>query len=216
MMGPVKLTKLGHACVRVEKDGRAIVIDPGVYSPEPAALDGVVAVLASHEHTDHFDADRLRRAQADNPDLRIYSHPDTVAAYPDLRIEPVRQGDRFTVAGFDVRVHGDRHALVHPDIPRGGNVGFLLDGEVFHPGDAWTVPDEPVPTLLTPCDGPWIRAADMVDYLGAVKPARAYSIHDAYASDLGMEYIVAGYLEWAAERSGGDLRLFRTGDVVEL
>ena len=35
----MRLTKLGHACVRLEKDGAALVIDPGIWSG-PDALAG--------------------------------------------------------------------------------------------------------------------------------------------------------------------------------
>ncbi|UBU08804.1 MBL fold metallo-hydrolase [Nonomuraea gerenzanensis] len=66
------LTKFGHACVRVEKDGRRLVIDPGGLT-EPQALDGADAVLVTHEHFDHFSEERLRRAAAANPGPRIWA-----------------------------------------------------------------------------------------------------------------------------------------------
>lgn len=46
----------------------------------------------------------------------------------------------------DFTVSGDKHHFSHPDVPPADNVGFLIDGEVFHPGDALTVVD--APTLL--------------------------------------------------------------------
>ena len=57
----MRLTKLEHACVRLEKDGATLVIDPAAWSM-PRALDGASAVLVTHEHFDHFDADGLRAA----------------------------------------------------------------------------------------------------------------------------------------------------------
>ena len=51
----MRLTKLGHACVRLEKDGATLVIDPGAWSgPDPLA--GAQAVLITHEHPDHLEA----------------------------------------------------------------------------------------------------------------------------------------------------------------
>ncbi|WP_372455652.1 MBL fold metallo-hydrolase [Sphaerisporangium fuscum] len=58
-MDLVILTKSGHACVRLEKNGRSLVIDPGRLTPEPDVLTGAEAVLVTHEHFDHLDADRL-------------------------------------------------------------------------------------------------------------------------------------------------------------
>ena len=34
----MRFTKLGHSCVRLEKDGVVLVIDPGGWSDAPAAL----------------------------------------------------------------------------------------------------------------------------------------------------------------------------------
>ncbi len=50
----MKLTKMSHSCVRLEKDGRVLVVDPGGFSEEDAAV-GADAVLVTHEHPDHFD-----------------------------------------------------------------------------------------------------------------------------------------------------------------
>ena len=70
----MRLTKYSHACVRLEKDG-VLVIDPGVFS-EPAALDGVDAVLLTHEHVDHLNLDALTEALSGRPEVRIFTHPD--------------------------------------------------------------------------------------------------------------------------------------------
>ncbi len=211
----MKLTKQGHACVRLQKDDRVIVIDPGVFTPEDDALAGAEAILITHEHPDHLDADRLRRAQADDPALQIFANRAVAEQFTDLRIRQVGHEDRFSVAGFDIQVYGDLHAVVHPDIPVVANSGFLVEGEVFHPGDSFTVPGQRVPTLLTPCDAPWLKAAEMIDYLRTIAPDRAYSIHDAYVSEIGMG-IVGGFLEWAAESAGADIRVFAAGETVEL
>ena len=48
------LSTWGHACVRIERDGRRLVLDPGAFS-DPAALDGADAVLITHAHPDHVD-----------------------------------------------------------------------------------------------------------------------------------------------------------------
>ena len=56
----MRLTKLEHACVRLEKDGATLVIDPAAWSM-PRALEGASAVLVTHEHFDHFDCGRPAR-----------------------------------------------------------------------------------------------------------------------------------------------------------
>ncbi|CAL9383910.1 hypothetical protein SUDANB130_01120 [Streptomyces sp. enrichment culture] len=68
----MKLTKMSHSCVRLEKDGRVLVVDPGGFSEEDAAL-GADAVLVTHEHPDHFDEGRLRTAMEANPAAEIWT-----------------------------------------------------------------------------------------------------------------------------------------------
>jgi len=54
---------------------RSVVIDPGVMTQEPGAVAGVEAVLVTHEHFDHFEADRLLTAVADDARLVVYTCP---------------------------------------------------------------------------------------------------------------------------------------------
>ncbi|MDX3096543.1 MBL fold metallo-hydrolase [Streptomyces sp. ME01-24h] len=182
----MKLTKKGHACVRLEKDGRVLAIDPGAFS-EPDAAAGAEAVLVTHEHADHFSEQRLRAALEANPAAELWtlkSVADQVAAAFPGRVHTVGEGDTFSAAGFDVEVHGQMHAVIHPDIPRITNVGYLVDGSVFHPGDAFTVPGRSVETLLLPVHAPWSKVSEVIDYLREVKPARAVDVHDGLLNDL--------------------------------
>jgi L-ascorbate metabolism protein UlaG (beta-lactamase superfamily) len=182
----MKLTKQSHSCIRLEKNGRTLVLDPGAFSEEDAAA-GADAILVTHEHVDHFDEGRLRAALDANPAAEVWTLAAVAqqlsAAFPG-RVHTVGHGDTFTAAGFDVQVHGELHAVIHPDIPRITNVGYLVDGAVFHPGDALTVPDHPVDTLLLPVMAPWSKLSEVVDYVREVRPQRAYDIHDALLTDL--------------------------------
>ncbi len=182
----MKLTKKSHACIRLEKNGQTLVLDPGGFSEEDAAA-GADAILVTHEHGDHFDEGRLRAALDANPAAELWTLAAVAeqlsAAFPG-RVHTVGHGDTFTAAGFDVQVHGELHAVIHPDIPRITNVGYLVDAAVFHPGDALTVPDQPVDTLLLPVMAPWSKLSEVVDYVREVKPRRAYDIHDALLADL--------------------------------
>ena len=211
----MRLTKLGHACVRLEKDGATLVVDPGTWSG-PEALNGADAVLVTHEHFDHVDVDAVRAALRANPDLRVWTHSGVAAQLgADDRVLEVRAGDRFECAGFEVSVHGAEHALLHKEIPVVPNVGFLVDREVFHPGDSFTVPDERVPTLLLPVDAPWLKASEMIDYARAVAPDRAYAIHDAMVNEKGA-MVVDNWLGVAARPLGATFSRLEPGTHADL
>ncbi|MFF2011040.1 MBL fold metallo-hydrolase [Streptomyces sp. NPDC058195] len=180
------LTKKTHSCIRLEKDGRTLVIDPGAFS-EPDAAAGADVLLVTHEHPDHFDEGRLRAAMEADPSAEIWtlrSVADRLAAAFPGRVHTVGHGDTFSAAGFDVQVHGELHAVIHPDLPRITNIGFLVDGSLFHPGDALTVPDRPVDTLMVPVMAPWNKISEVIDYVREVAPRRAIDIHDALLTDL--------------------------------
>ncbi|MGW4163075.1 MBL fold metallo-hydrolase [Streptomyces sp. NPDC004788] len=210
----MKLTKNTHACVRLEKDGRTLVIDPGMFTEEDAAL-GADVLLVTHEHPDHFDEARLRAALDADPAAEVWTlrsvAEQLTAAFPG-RVHTVGHGDTFSAAGFDVQVHGELHAVIHPDIPRITNVGFLVDGSVFHPGDALTVPDRPVETLFLPVMAPWNKISEVIDYVREVKPVRAYDIHDALLTDLARPI----YDRQIGALGGTDHRRLAPGDSTEL
>ncbi|WP_275467842.1 MBL fold metallo-hydrolase [Streptomyces noursei] len=190
----MELTKFGHACVRLEKDGRRLVIDPGGLS-DPRALEGADAVLVTHEHFDHFSEEVLRRAAAARPGLRIWTNPSVAKGLDGLgtQVATTGDGDAFSAAGFDIRVHGAWHALIHPDVPRIPNIGFQVDEALFHPGDALTVPDGPIGTLLLPVHAPWSTVGDLIDYVREVAPHTAYAVHDGALNDVGAA-MVEGFL----------------------
>jgi L-ascorbate metabolism protein UlaG (beta-lactamase superfamily) len=212
----MELTKHGHACVVLTEGERRLVIDPGAFTDD-AALAGASAVLVTHEHPDHFVPERLRAALDADPALEVWTNKAVAAALEGLggRVHVVGNGDAVEAAGFDVHVHGELHAEIHPDLPRIANVGFLVDGQVFHPGDALTVPDEPVATLLLPAHAPWSRTADLIDYLRAVHADQAFAVHDGLLNDTGLG-VVSGLL---GERGPGTPTPFSRlapGDSVEL
>jgi L-ascorbate metabolism protein UlaG (beta-lactamase superfamily) len=195
----MQLTKLGHACVRLEKDGGVLVIDPGAFSGDNA-LDGADAVLVTHEHFDHVVPDALRAALAARPGLRLWAPAAVTEQFAEFgdRATAVAHGGEFTAAGFGVHVYGSEHAVIHPDISTCANVGFLVDGEVFHPGDSWTVPQESAATLLLPGSGPWHSTSQMIDYARAVAPRRGFIIHEALLSETGL-----GVLDMFIGMAGG-------------
>jgi L-ascorbate metabolism protein UlaG (beta-lactamase superfamily) len=212
----MRLTKLGHACVRLRKDDRTLVIDPGSLTPEEDVFEGADAVLITHEHFDHFEGERLRKAMAEDPRLEVWTCRAVAEGLADLggRVHVTGHGDAVTVAGFELHVYGEKHEVVHPDVPPVANIGFLVDGEVFHPGDAFTVPGVEVPTLCLPTNAPWMKVTDMYAYLREITPARAYSIHDGLLNDVGLK-LVDSQLGGEAERSGADVRRLKPGESVE-
>jgi L-ascorbate metabolism protein UlaG (beta-lactamase superfamily) len=184
----MRLLKYSHACVRVESDAAVLVIDPGVFT-EPESLDGVDAVLITHEHFDHLDVDKLADALGKRPAVRVFTHPEVVDKLGALdgAITTVNSGDAFEAAGMRITAHGGLHAEIHPDIPRVVNLGFVVEGSFYHPGDSFDLPEgvDGIDTVFVPISGPWLKLSDSVDFVRALKPRRALALHDCLLSDVG-------------------------------
>ena len=184
----MRLTKFGHACIRVEQDGTVLVVDPGGWT-SPEAVDGATAVLLTHEHPDHVHPDHLRRTTAPIWTIEAVARLLREQA-PDVaeRVTVVAPGESFD-AGLPVRAVGERHAVIHPDLPRFDNSGYLLEAggtTVFHPGDALTGPDQPVDVLCAPVSAPWLKASEAVDFARSVGAGRNLAIHDRVYSEEGL------------------------------
>lgn len=211
----MQLTKLGHACVRLSGPGGTLVLDPGAFSGD-APLEGADAVLITHEHADHFVEATVRAAVEASPGLQVWTVAAVAASLDGLgdRLHVVGDGDAFEAAGFAVQAHGTWHEVIHPDIPRITNTGFLVDGSVFHPGDALTVPGVPVDTLLLPVHAPWSRTGDLVDWVREVRPRQALAVHDGLLNDTGLG-VVGGLLSDRGPGTGAPYRRLEPGTTVD-
>ncbi|WP_028643395.1 MBL fold metallo-hydrolase [Nocardioides sp. URHA0020] len=183
----MRITKFGHACVRIEHDGTTIVLDPGVFT-DPEAVDGADAVLITHEHPDHYLPANLLAADA--PVFTV----EAVAA--KIREDAPALAERITVvapdetfdAGLSVRAVGELHAVIHPEIPRIFNSGYVItagDTTIYHPGDSLIEPGQEIDVLLVPSSAPWLKASEAIEFARAVKAPRNLAIHDRIYTDAG-------------------------------
>jgi L-ascorbate metabolism protein UlaG (beta-lactamase superfamily) len=213
----MELTKYGHSCVRVDEGERSLAIDPGVFSDVPEALDGATAVLITHEHSDHIDAETLQRAAARDSRMRIFAPAPVAKMLQDLgeQVVTVGPGESFDAGGFPVRTFGGQHALIHPTIPVVANVGYLIEDTVYHPGDSLIVPPVPVAALLAPITAPWSKVSEVIDFVVSVRAPVTVGIHDAIVTDAGRG-IVEGHLTRIGAEHGVEYRALASGDQLAL
>jgi hypothetical protein len=83
-----------------------------------------------------------------------------------------------------VRAYGGWHAVIHPDLPRMPNLGFLVADSLYHPGDSFDVPaGATVDTLFVPVTAPWLKISEAIDFVRAVAPRQAFALHDGLGTD---------------------------------
>ena len=179
-----------------------------------AALDGVSAVLITHEHVDHLHLEELRSALERDPRLQLWAPESVAGSFAQFgdQVMTASAGQAFDAAGFSVRTFGGQHALIHPSIPMIANVGYLVEDAVFHPGDSFVVPPAAVSLLLAPTHAPWSKTAEVIDFVVAVRAPRTVGIHDALLTDPGRQLVESHVARIGAEH-GSDYTALRPGET---
>ncbi len=204
----MRLTKHGHSCVRVEHDGVRLVIDPGVFTAREAVADAS-AILVTHVHPDHVDVGHLQAVDA--PIWTIAEVAEEVlATVPSLaeRITVLEPGAELDL-GLRVRTVGELHAVIHPELPRFHNSGYLVEAgstTLFHPGDSLTLPGVAVDVACIPVSAPWLKVSEAIDFARDLGAPVNLAIHDEIYSEAGLG-IVDGHLRRFLEPGGRYERL---------
>jgi len=186
----MRLQKLGHSCLLVEAGDARLLVDPGTFSSGFDDLEGLTAVLVTHQHPDHLDVAALPALLERNPTMQVITDAATAQILRDdhgVEASVARGGESLDL-GVRVEVVGEMHAQIHPDLPQVPNVGYLIDGRLLHPGDALDVTDREVEILALPTMAPWMRMAEAVDFLRVVQPRVAVPIHDGLLRSTDLFY----------------------------
>jgi L-ascorbate metabolism protein UlaG (beta-lactamase superfamily) len=180
----MEITKFGHSCLLVVIDGVRILLDPGEYSTEQNSLTDLDAVLITHEHRDHLSMESLKEVMKNNLNVKIYTNGSVKAILEKEGVESelIVHGQTLMVNGVSLEGVGKKHAVVVNSIPPAENVGFLIGGRLFYPGDALTLPGKVIEVLALPTAAPWAKMSEIVDYAISVKPHVAFPVHDAILS----------------------------------
>ncbi|HZA30161.1 MAG TPA: MBL fold metallo-hydrolase [Propionibacteriaceae bacterium] len=197
----MRITHLGHAAVLVETDDARILIDPGNLSAAWHQLTDLDAVLVTHQHPDHLDPDHIGALLTANTAATVLVEPSIVqqiaeAKFPELPNATAFRPDEQAVVG-DVLITGvgGQHAVIHRDIPRIGNVGYVLRSAgqptFFHPGDAYDTAPQGIDVLAMPAYGPWAAMKETIDFVRAVGALEGFPIHGELLNDRGHDLVMS-------------------------
>lgn len=214
----MRLTKLEHAALILEKEGSMLIVDPGSFTTpitEAAATD-VVAVVITHEHGDHWTPDQLQRIITQSPEAKIFAPEGVALVATGFAITVVAPGDSVAVGPFSLRFFGGRHAEIHSSIPIVDNVGVLVDEQLYYAGDSFFIPEGlEVDVLAVPAGAPWLKISEVMDYVLTVAPKRSFPTHEMVLSAPGKN-MANDRIEWATEQNGGTFFPLNPGDALEI
>lgn len=112
---------------------------------DPARLDFVRVVTASHNHTDHLDAETLRPLLSASREAKLVVAAANVdfarqrlGAEAEDRLVPVREGERATLDGFTIEAVPAAHEQRAPEFA--GFVVTVGGFKIYHSGDTVRYP----------------------------------------------------------------------------
>lgn len=184
----MKITKLVHSCLLVEKDGKKALVDPGSFSwssgiiTEQSILSGIDYVVLTHTHADHFDHTFANVVHELSPNAVWYSVPEVVAT---LRSLGIRAYDKSELS--DVQLIKSEHADLDPWNTQPEHTSFMLFSELFVSGDCQTHQSIHGARILAgPINGgPWGAVVGELKMIQALKarPEVFVPLHDWHWSD---------------------------------
>lgn len=212
----MKITKYEHSCLDIEIDGKRLLIDPGILAKSIPNYENISAVIVTHVHSDHLDAEKLQEIHSINPEAPIF----TVQAVADelasnLPLETVSADQKKEIGPFKLIFAGGQHATIHSSYPPTDNIGVTVNDKLYYSGDSLSLPSAPVDTLAVPVAAPWLKSSEAMDFIIALKPQRVFPVHDALLSEFGM--IVNGTrLKDASESVGAEYVYLKPGQSLTI
>lgn len=211
----MRLTKLEHSGIILDKDGKKLVFDPVEYIDVLPELHGVVAIIITHLHSDHLQPEQISKIMDLNPAAKIIAPADAAELLPNAIT--VAGGDELDIEGFNLKFFSKDHASVLAGKVPCQNLGVVVDDTITNPGDSFDLLEMngTVETLLVPEVAPWTKMSETIEFMKIAKPKRAIPVHDAILSEMG-KGIYDGLLRSACEGTGTEFAPLSVGESIDI
>jgi L-ascorbate metabolism protein UlaG (beta-lactamase superfamily) len=166
--------------------------DPGSYSTLQDQEMDIDIILITHEHSDHFHLESLKKVIFNNPQAKIITN-NAVGKLLDVEkisYEILENGNSLIEQEIVIEGFGEKHAEIYPGWGQVENTGYFIESKFFYPGDAFINPGKPVDILALPVAGPWMKISEAIDYGLQIKPRIAFPVHDGILKSPGMPHRV--------------------------
>lgn len=216
----MKLTKLEHSGLAIEKDGKVLLFDPVEFTEKLPEFSGVVAIVITHKHDDHCQPEKIAQILAKNPGAKIITTEDNIenlSAALKATVAVAHPGDTLQIGSFDLRFFGGEHAAIAPGQTPCQNLGVEVNDKLINPGDSFDTTGLATTgkVLLVPIAAPWCKISEVADFVRAAKPSVVIPVHDAVLSPLGLGYSAA-HLSSVCQQLGAEFRALKPGESILL
>ncbi len=175
----------------VEVNGKRVMTDPGAYSTLQAQEGGIDLIAITHEHSDHYHLESLKKVLANNPNAQIITNTAVGKLLDEAGIKYEILEDKHSgeFSGVYLEAHGNEHAFMRTGVLPVQNTGYFFDRKLFYPGDAFINPNKPVDILALPVAAPWLKIEEVLQYAKSLNPRIAFPVHDGMMNELGLSYL---------------------------
>jgi L-ascorbate metabolism protein UlaG (beta-lactamase superfamily) len=205
----MKVTRYFQSCLLIDNDGSRILIDPSGQEKDSLDKFGQLdAVLYTHEHPDHFDADMAQNF-VEQGIAPVYANSST-AEHIKASKTTVEDGKEYKIGRLTIKAIDLPHCLMTDGSKGPQNTGYLVNGKLFHPGDGKELVGLSVDILAMPLAGPDISPHDAYLFAKQVQAKHVVPIHYDF---LGGN---PGFFDTTAQKAGIKTHDLKIGESVEL
>jgi L-ascorbate metabolism protein UlaG (beta-lactamase superfamily) len=184
MEATMKITRYPQSCLKLEHEGRAVLVDIGTMATAQyklADFGDIDAVLFTHSHADHFDVKVLPELAANG--ATIYGNSNVAQSAQDTKVEVIDPGEELVVAGFKLKTYHMEHCLMTDGSKAGiPNTGFVVNGQLLLPGDSTEDVGIKAEVVAVPIFGPDISLHDAYKLTQATRATKVIPVHYDVAS----------------------------------
>jgi L-ascorbate metabolism protein UlaG (beta-lactamase superfamily) len=189
----MKITRYFQSCLLVEDEGTRILIDPSGHEKDRDFGD-LSAVLYTHEHSDHFDAE-MAQEFVEQGIAPVYANASTAKLIKASKTV-VKDGQEFDINSLNIKAV----ELPHCPMPDGSdgpqNTGYLVGKKLFHAGDGKELANLRVDILAAAMLGPDVSVRDTCDFAKQVSAKTVIPIHyDSFSAKPDFFVSVTGWFK---------------------
>jgi L-ascorbate metabolism protein UlaG (beta-lactamase superfamily) len=182
------ITKYGHCCMLLEESEMKILTDPGNFTEyKVKELNGIDALLITHEHQDHFHMPSIKDLLKNNPNLPIITNASVAALLQKEgiteNIHLVSEGTSMDFKGLNFTAIGHEHAEIYKTLPSVENTGFIVGEDFYYPGDGFAQAGKLIVTVALPVIAPWMKLSECVDFALATGAKKFVPVHDGFFAE---------------------------------
>ncbi|MBR0489234.1 MAG: MBL fold metallo-hydrolase [Prevotella sp.] len=183
----MKFHALVHASIRIEYDGKEIVIDPvtklGNKTIDYTTMSKADYLFVTHEHFDHFDKEAIKQLTGEKTQLITNKRCADMLGYGQIMVN--RQSSTLndiTVEAVPAYNTTEGHLQFHP---KGRDNGYILtiDGlRVYIAGDTEDIPEmaeiKDIDIAFLPCNQPYTMTPEqLIKAVRMIKPKVLFPYH---------------------------------------